>query len=324
MEKALGDGLGQEAIDQNAGQRGAVNVQSGHGGAVRNFHAVDPVDHQDAAGRSLPVDAGHHEIGFARQYLGQFGRVGGLAAQVEFGFDPALEGGDDGARAQPGKFAAQRFDVARAPFIGGERGGNISLDARAQQLDGDSAALAGHGLVHLGNGSGGHGDGFDRLKTGFPVTISRVQRRFDLAEHYRRQLILQPGEIGGDLNANQIGAGGERLAQFDGSRANSGKTSGKIGRFGRAAAETRDFCHQPYSRRQPPVLEWTQRAVPGHAPAPDKHSPQVDQRHQVRPSIPNGWPPRRPGSACSSPGRSRPRRSWRQSPASWGSALSIQ
>ena len=299
VEEALGNGLGEEAVDQHACQGRPVDIERGQRGPVRHLHAVDPVDHQHAPGGALPIDAGHDVIGLAGQDLAQFRRIGGFAAQIELGFDPALEGSDHGARAQAGEFAAQCFNMAGAPFIGGESGGHFGLDAGAQQLDGNGAAIAGDALVDLGDGSGTDGFGFDRLELGFPVAaIDGVQDRLDRAERGRGDGVLQTCQIGGGFEANEIGPGGERLAQFDGGGANRSEAGSEIRGGGGAGAETRDFRQQPYSKRQPPVLKRTQTTTARQPPAPFQQPPQVDDGDQIRPSIPNGWRPRRPGSAC--------------------------
>ena len=112
--------------------------------------------------------------------------------------------------------------------------------------------------MDLGDGSSTDGFGFDRLELGFPVAaIDGVQDRLDRAERGRGHGVLQACQIGGGFEANQIGAGRKRLAQFDRGGANGGQAGGEIGGGGGASTEARDFCQQPYSKRQPPVLKGT-------------------------------------------------------------------
>ena len=112
------------------------------------------------------------------------------------------------------------------------------LDAWAQHLDGDwlhrAAWLAHGGLMHLGDRGCSdrrtelreqRGDGpfervFDRLS------------RFVLRE--RRQAVLQRGEIGRELAADDVVAGGEELAELDVGRPKRGERGGQsrlIGHF---------------------------------------------------------------------------------------------
>ena len=189
--------------------------------------------------------------------------------------------------------------MAGAPFIGGQRRRHFGLDAGAQQLDGNGAAIRRDALVDLGDGGGTNRFGFNRLELGFPVAaINAVQDRLDRAERGGGDGVLEAGQIGGSFQPDQIGAGGERLAQFDGGGANRGEAGSEIGGGGGASTEARDFRQQPYSKRQPPVLKRTQPATARQPPAPFQQPPQVDDGDQIRPSIPNVWRPRRPGSAC--------------------------
>src|SRR3546814_9412630 len=81
--------------------------------------------------------------GCSSDLLREFGRRGGLAAQIKLARGPALEGLDDEARAQPGDLAALRLDLRGGPFVGFDVAREFLLDARAQHLDRDLAAVGG-------------------------------------------------------------------------------------------------------------------------------------------------------------------------------------
>ena len=101
------------------------------------------------------------------------------------------------------------------------------LDAGAQHLDGDRLQRAVRhphlGLVHLGDRGGGD----RRSELGEQRIDGRAERLLDRLPRFAlregRQAVLQRGEIGGELAADDVVAGGEELAELDVGRPERGE-----------------------------------------------------------------------------------------------------
>ena len=141
MEEAVDHRLAQEGADQRRGERLAVLAGRDQRVAVVELDPVEPFEREHAPRGSPPVDLGHVIAGLGDHVLAQLGRRRRLALEVELARGPLAEMGDDQARAQPLGLAAVAFDVRRRPFIGLDRPGEFFLDARAEHLDRDVAAL---------------------------------------------------------------------------------------------------------------------------------------------------------------------------------------
>ena len=134
---------------------------------------------------------------------------------------------DHGDRPQPARGRRKR-SISRAAKTNASRSLlEALLDAGAQHLDRD----------RLGAPSGVRTSALctcaiEAAATGGPnsaksVVDGRAQRRLDggarLALRERRQAVLQRGEIAGELAADDVGAGGEELAELDVGRAERGQ-----------------------------------------------------------------------------------------------------
>src|SRR3546814_13184495 len=96
---------------------------------------------------ALPIDRGDVILRLGLHHLREFGRRGGLAAQIKLARGPALDGLDDEARAQPGDLAALRPDLRGGPFVGFDVAREFLPAARTQHLCLDVAAGGGGGAV---------------------------------------------------------------------------------------------------------------------------------------------------------------------------------
>ena len=132
------------------------------------------------------------------------------------------------------------LDLARREEIAVEVAAEAPLDARAQDLDGHVAAhtiVDDDGLVHLGDGGGG-----DRRPELREVVLEPAAQRFldrlaCFPHGERRQLVLQVAEIARKLGADEIGAGGEELAELDVARPQAGQRPGDASLLGLTDAE---------------------------------------------------------------------------------------
>ena len=121
----------------------------------------------------------------------------------------------------------EALDHARGEEIRVEVLVEALLDAGAQHLDGDwlqrAVWLAHRGLMHLRDRGCGH----RRAELGKQRVDGRFERIFDglsrLVLREGRQAILERGEIGGELAADDVVAGGEELAELDVGRPKRGE-----------------------------------------------------------------------------------------------------
>ena len=245
VEEAVAHGVAQERAQDREAQRLQVVAGGNKRGAIRDRHAVDPFQRQHALGGAAPVDAGHAQAAVgqglvAGDVVGHLGDGGGLQAQVHLDLDAAGERVDHGHRAQPPRRRQPALDLAGGEDESVEVAAEALLDAGAQDLHGHVAAHAvvdGDGLVHLGDGGGGDG----RAERGEVVLQPAAQLLLDcracLLHRERRQLVLQMAEVAGQLGADQVGAGGEELAELDVAGPQAGQRAGDAPLLGLADAE---------------------------------------------------------------------------------------
>ena len=172
------------------------------------------------------------------------------------------------------------LDMRRRPFIGLDGAGEFVLDARAEHLDRDVAALGGDGVMDLGDGGGADRLRVDRRRRTArpapprPASIAALiagkgaggRSSWSWSRFARRRL------------ADQVGAGGERLAELDRGRADLLQGRGIIGPRWACAAPKRATRH---SRRTSGGVSGSRsmpckRAVPRQRPAPFEEAPEMD------------------------------------------------
>ena len=239
---------------------------------------VEPFERQHAPRGPPPVDFGNVEAGLGDHIVAQLGRRGAFALEVELAPGPLLEMLDDEARAEPFEFAPGALDVERGPLVGFDRLGEFFLDPRAEHLDRDLAALGGDRMVDLGDRCGADGHLVEFAEQGFERSAERgLDRRLDRREWLGRERILKLEEVGRGGIADQIGTGGQRLAQFDRGGADRLQRGGVIGIVGHARAEARDAGEAADEwRGQRIALDPGQRPVAGKRAAPFEQPPDVD------------------------------------------------
>ena len=186
VEEAVDHRLAQEGADEDRGERLQIVAGVDQRLAVGELDAVDPFEGEDAPGGAGPVDRGDEEAALGLEILPELGGGGGFLAQVQLAVGPLAEGGDDHPRPQPRHLAAHRFDLGGRPFVGVDRGGEILLDVRAQDLDRDQPAFGGDRAVDLGDRGGADRLGIDRGEDLVErLAEALLDRRLDLVERRR-------------------------------------------------------------------------------------------------------------------------------------------
>ena len=185
----------------------------------------------DTAGRAPPIDRRHAIGRIAGEIAPQLRGRCRLEPQIHLHSHHFGECFDDFAELEPAQPGLRALDQAGQPAHQVEVPSKRTLDAGAQHLDCDLAALEplawqAPRIVHLGDRCRGdrivvEGDEqfFDgRSEFGFNgATCFGGRKRF--------QAVLQKREVGGDILAKQVGAGGKHLAELDEYRAQLGQRS---------------------------------------------------------------------------------------------------
>ena len=280
MEKAVRDRLPQKGVHQYPRQHRQIIARLHQRGAVRQLDPVDPFDRQHAAGGTRPIDRRNDEIRLRGHAFGQFGRRRRLAREVQVPCGPALEGFDDEARLQACDLAAHRLDLRRGPFIGVDRAREILFHAGTQHLDRDDTAVGGARAMHLRDRRGTDRDFLDmreqRVERSAEALAHHIAYRL---ERHRRDGILQPQQVAGGCLADDIGAGGERLAQFDRGRPQRLKSVGVARHLGHTRAQPCQSQQAPQPQRRVRItLDPAQRTVTGQRSAPFQKPPGMDDR----------------------------------------------
>ena len=169
---------------------------------------------------ALPIDLRHAKGRVAGEILAQFG--GGRRLEAQIHLEPhRLRPGS--RRCRPASAGAA---AARAARQGGEPGEQVEVaarrrgDARAQHLDRDLRAVGGrrrNGPARSRRRRRGRRRSW-RTASRAAARIRPRRRRAPGRAGKRRQPILQLRQIGGDLVAEQIGAGSPALAELDEAR----------------------------------------------------------------------------------------------------------
>ena len=132
--------------------------------------------------------------------------------------------------AQPLRLPAERFEMGRRPFVCRDVLRQPLADARAQHLDGDLPPLAGHRAVDLRDRRRADRHRVDlRVDVGHRPFEAAGDLRLDRREGHRRQAVLQRQQVARRLLADEVGPGGERLAELDRRRADVLERGGVVG-----------------------------------------------------------------------------------------------
>ena len=216
VEEAVADGVAQETLEELARQFLAVEPGRVERREVADRDALDPAGGEHCLGGVVPADVRDDEALVLFGVLLELGNGGRFEPQVEFEPGRPVEGLDHIGRPQPAQFAGEALGKAGARIVAFEIGAEPPLDPGAENLDRHRAPAVGiveHRLVHLRDRGGSDG-----RREFLEVGGTLMQRFFEQARDQRRieglHLVLQGGEIGRDLDADDVGAGAQRLAEF--------------------------------------------------------------------------------------------------------------
>lgn len=190
---------------------------------------ADALDGEDPLPRARPVDGGDVQAAVGCEVFGQLGRGGRLHPQVHLVAHQFREKGDEIDEAKPLQVGSKPFDALRQPEEEVEVAAKCALDPGPEHLDRHRPTVAGFGEVDLGDGGGGHRDIVEATKE----NVRRLlQLLFDDppgdGSLERRQPVAQVSQIGGEIVAENVGAGGQRLPQLDERRAGGLQGTGEL------------------------------------------------------------------------------------------------
>ena len=256
------------------------------GVALVQRDAEQPGRGQHPAFGAPPVHFGDPELLVAGEVVADLGRRRGLQTQIHFHFHRFGKGID----------AFRQLEAPEVGFGGVDQPGNPAhqfeialesvLDPRPQHLDGDLLALGGDGKVNLGDGRRRHRLVVEAGKKG---VHGLPQFLFDggpgLMGGKRRQTVLKLRKVLRHFLAQEIGPGGERLAQLDKARARLVQGPGQPlprapgGAFGvtRAGQPPGQGDHHGGDLQ---MFEGKQRIVAGQRPRHLEKPPDIAERAQ--------------------------------------------
>jgi hypothetical protein len=254
-------------------------------GEIVHRDRVDPLRGHHAGAGARPVDLRHTEgrIVVARDVLGHLRHRGGLQPQVHLQPHPFGQRVHHRDRAQPPRGRMEPLHLPRGEIEGAEVAAEAGLHAGAQDLHRDrfqtAVGLADGGLVHLGDGRGRHRlaeAGIERVRLRAEAFANGAPR---LLHREGRQPVLQPGERGGKVRADDVAARGEELAQLDVARPERGQRPGEplgLPVLPARALETRRHpAEQARGPRRGHVLRHDMHAVPGQQHAGARQANEV-------------------------------------------------
>ena len=280
VEEAVAEGL----LEEDGGRLGQHLAQVVAGGqqrrAVVERYAADLTHGQHPARGALPIDGRGAVTGVFGEVVGQLRGGRRLHAQVHLDAHRLLEQAHGGDRLEAAQARLRALDQPGQPVEQLQVALEGALDAGPQDLDRRflrrlSVLGRGHRQVHLGDRGGRD----RRVVEALEQLVERTaQLGLDggagLVARERRQPVLELGEIGGQLLAQQIRAGREELAQLDEARPHVGERARQLlpGPALGAAPE-----HQPrqpgYSGDDPQFVERAEHVVPGQRAGDERQAP---------------------------------------------------
>ena len=216
MEDAVIERLRQEGPDKGRGQGRPVEMGQVERGGVRQGRAAGPFQGQNPLAHAVPDDLGREHVAVAGHHFAQLVGAGRLQAQVEFELGGADHRLGEGLRLQPAGGGHETVHQAGGELKRLRILSDAITDIGPQHLHRHAAAVVQARVVGLGQGSGGH-----RLAELGEHALHRLAQRglhlgAGLGHGEGRQLVLQARQVLGELRAEDVGAGGEKLAELDG------------------------------------------------------------------------------------------------------------
>ena len=300
MEEAVAEHLIEERLGAFAHNDVGIVTRRRDRRAIADRRAVDPLQREHPLGGAIPVDGGRAISFVVAEILAQLLGGGGLEAQIHLDAHDLGEGAHGLDRLQTAEARLGALDQLGDPVEEVEVAREGPLDAGPQNLDRDITTIGGDSKVDLR----------DRRCRDRHIVERREQRAERLAElalddgarlaaGKRREMILQPAEVGRDFLVEKIGAGRQRLAELD--EAWTHVLQRRRQPFARPARVTAR-AEQPrpgdQRRRDAQGLEREQRIVPREAQRERQQTPTVAKRAEhPRDASPSAGP-RCPSSCC--------------------------
>ena len=244
MEEAVTQRMAQEGLDQRVGQRIKVVPGGQKPVDIRHLDAVDPFHGDDITSGPFPVHGRNAEPGIVLGILGNLRKGGGLQPQIHFDLGGLLERPGHLDRSQPSGMRQEALLQMRHQIHGFEISGEALAHAGTGHLHGHLAPplrCVHLGRMHLRNRCGG-----DRLVEAQVEIFNRAPKR--LADRgsggfCREEChpVLKAGQILGEIRADDIRSGCEKLADLHIGRAQPrdriGQSIGPVDGFGSAAGK---------------------------------------------------------------------------------------
>ena len=258
MEKTVAQRLGEERAHQGQSKFFGIMTGGAQRSPIADRRAVNPFAGEDTAGGAGPVHMRHAKFAVAAGAIVKLGCGGSLHAQIQFQGHRSGQGLHQCDQPQPARFRREKFRGAGKEAKRFQVAREITFDARPQNLDRSLRPFGGGGLVHLGDGGGGHW----WTKDGENFSQFFAQRLFDqgagLCISERRQAVLQMFQRRGDGLAHNIGPRRQHLAQLDIGRALMFQHLRQPGRLGTALA---DLVADPHRACGVPETGKTEKAA---------------------------------------------------------------
>jgi hypothetical protein len=290
----------QEAPRDVLGQGLTIQAGQVERGGIGQRHALRPGQGQDPLAHALPADQRRAHIRIDGHGLAQLGAAGGLEAQVHLQVQGADHHLDELGGAQAAGGGNQFLGQARGQAQHGAVLGDLTLDAGAQHLDRDLAAIDQRGRMGLGQGGGG--DRLADLQIDFAQRLAEVALDLGLGDRHRerRQAVLQVRQVLGEGGPEDVGSRRQKLAHLDGRRAlvfqhPRQAFSRPTAPRRRAGEQAQQPARQLGRRRQQRLgLARNQGVGPDQGPAGSGQAPEGGEiGHQLRAPSPGAGPRRR-------------------------------
>ena len=228
MEEAVPEHLQEEGPGGVLEHRVGVDTRFDQGVPFVDGDAVDSLQGQHPARRPLPIDGGNVEAGVAGEVFAKLHRRRGLQPEVHLHRHHPGKGGDHLLGLEPAQVGTVALYLLGEPGEKVEVAVERGFDAGPEDLYGYRFALGGDGQMNLGDGRGGHRLALQALEYLFhrPVELGGddVAR---LVRGKRVEAVLKARQVGGDLFAQQVRPGRQRLAELDEARAEFGQGKGQ-------------------------------------------------------------------------------------------------
>ena len=217
VEIAVADGVPKKTLQDLAGQLPAIETRRIEGCEIPDGNTIDPVRGEHGVCGMVPADRRRAEPRVLFDIAGELGDRSRLEPQIELELCGIIEGLDHIEGPEAAQVAHEGFGEARAGIVALDVVAKALPHAGPQDFYRNLAAKAvpqHDSLVHLRNRGGGDGRRqFRELGGARSQRISQQLGHQRLVE--RLHLVLQHRQLRREGGTDNIGSGGEGLAEFD-------------------------------------------------------------------------------------------------------------